>query len=75
MRDSRYIYQSKLDKACFQHDIAFRDSKDLTKKTASDKMLCDKAFNIAKNPKYDGYQRGLSSMVYIFLNKKLLVQQ
>ena len=38
-------------------------------------MLCDKAFNIAKNPKYDGYQRGLSSMVYIFFNKKLLVEQ
>ena len=75
MRDSQYIYQSKLDKACFQHDIAFRYSKDLTKKTASDKMLCDKAFNIAKNPKYDGYQRGLSSMVYIFFNKKLLLEQ
>ena len=54
--DSRYIYQNELDKACFQHDMAYGDSKDLTRRTASDKILRDKAFNIAKNPKYDGYQ-------------------
>ena len=45
---------------------------DLTRRTAFDKMLRDKSFNIAKNPKYDGYQRGLSSMVYKFLIKNPL---
>ena len=44
--------------------MAYRDFKDLPKKTASDKVLREKAFNIAKNAKYDGYQRGLASMVY-----------
>ena len=68
--DSRYIYQNKLDKACFQHDMAYGDFKDLARRTASDKVLRDKAFNIAKNPKYDGYQRGLASMFYKFLDKK-----
>ena len=47
-RDSRYIYQNILDKACFQHDMAYGDFKDLTRRTASDKILCDKAFNVAK---------------------------
>ena len=69
-RDSRYIYQNKLDKACFQHDMAYGDFKDLTRRTASDKLLRNKAFNIAKNPKYDGYERGLVSMVYKFFDKK-----
>ena len=64
--DSRYIYQNKLDKACFQHDMAHGDFKDLTRRTVSDKIWCDKAFNIAKNPKYDG----LASMVYKFFDKK-----
>ena len=63
--DSQYIYQNMLDKACFQHDMAYGDFKDSTKSTASDKVLHEKVFNIAKNPKYDGYQRGLDSMVYI----------
>ena len=53
--------------------MACGDFKDLTRRTASDKILRDKAFNIAKNPKYDGYQRGLDSMVYTFMDKKLLV--
>ena len=53
--------------------MACGDFKDLTSRTASDKILRDKAFNIAKNPKYDGYQRGLDSMVYTFMDKKLLV--
>ena len=44
--------------------MTYEDFKDLTRRTASDKIFCDKAFNIAKNPKYNGYQRGLSSMVY-----------
>ena len=50
--DSRYIYQNKIDKVYFQHDIAYGDFKDLIRRTASDKILRDKAFNIAKNPKY-----------------------
>ena len=54
--DSQYIYQNELDKACFQHDMAYGEFKDLTRRTVSDKILRDKAFNIAKNPKYDGYQ-------------------
>ena len=53
-----------MDKACFAHYVAYSDSKDLTKRTVADKLLKNKAFEIAKDPKYDGYQRGLSSMVY-----------
>ena len=68
--DSRYIYQNELDNTCFQHDMAYRDFTDLTRRTTSDKILRDKAFNIAKNSKYDGCQRGLASMVYKFFDKK-----
>ena len=53
--------------------MAYGDFKDLNRRTAADKVLRDKAFNIAKDPKYDGYQRGLASMVYTFFDKKLLV--
>ena len=67
--DTSYIYKNEFDKACFQHDMAYGDFKDLKRRTASDKILRDKAFNIAKNPKYDGYQRGLASMVYKFFDK------
>ena len=69
-RDSQYIYQNELDKACFQHDMVYGDLKDLSRRTASDKILHDKAFDIAKNRKYDEYQRGLASVVYKFFNKK-----
>ena len=51
------------------HDIAYGDFKDLARRTASDKILRNKAINIAKNPKYDEYQRGLASMVYNFFDK------
>ena len=68
--DTSYIYKNELDKAFFQHDMAYGDFKDIKRRTASDKILRDKAFNIAKNPKYDGYQRGLASMVYKFFDKK-----
>ena len=68
--DTNYMYKNELDKACFTHDAAYSDSKDLTKRTVADKILRDKAFNIAKDPKYDGYQRGLASMVYRFFDKK-----
>ena len=71
--DSRYIYRNDRDKTCFQHDIAYGDFKDLRKKTAADKVLRGKAFNIAKNLKYDGSQRGLASMVYNFFDKKAVV--
>ena len=50
--------------------MAYGDLKDLAKVTAADKVLRDKAFNIAKDPKYDGYQRGLASITYKFFNKK-----
>ena len=68
--DSRYIYRNELDKACFQYDMACGVFKDLARITASDKVLRDKAFNIAKNPKYERYQRVLASMVYKFFDKK-----
>ena len=66
--DLRYICQKELDKACFQHDMAYRDFKDLTRRTAFDKISRDTAFNILENLKYDEYQRGLTSMVYKFLD-------
>ena len=67
--DSRYIYQNELGKACFQHDMAYGGFKDLTRRTASDKVLYIKAFNIAHKPKYDGYQRSLASIAYTFFDK------
>ena len=68
--DTNYIYKNELDKACFAHDAAYSDSKDLTKRSVSDKILRNRTFNNAKDPKYDGYQRGLASMVYNFFDKK-----
>ena len=53
--DSRYSCQNELDKACFQHDMACGDFKDLTRRTTSNKMLRDEAFDIAKNPKHSRY--------------------
>ena len=67
--DTNYIFKNGLDKACFAHDAAYSDSKDLTKRTVADKILRNQSFNIAKDPKYDGYQRGLVSMVYKFFDK------
>ena len=68
--NTNFIYKNELDKACFQLDMAYGKSKDLVKRTQSDKVLRDKAFKIASDPKYDGYQRGLASMVYKFFDKK-----
>ena len=65
------MYKNELDKACFVHDAAYSDSKDLTRRTVADKILKNKAFDIAKDPKYDGYQRGLASMVYKFFDSKV----
>ena len=67
--ESRYIYLIKLDKACFQHDMAYRDFKDLPRRTSFDKVLCDKVFSLAKNSNYDGYQSDLASMAYKFFDK------
>ena len=64
-----YFYRNELDKACSQQDMAYGKSKDLTKRFQSDKVLRDKAFKIASDPKYDGYQRELASMVYKFFGK------
>ena len=62
---------NELDKACFTHDAAYSDSEDLTKRTIVDKILKNKAFDIAKDPKYDGYQRGLASMIFKFIYWKV----
>ena len=68
--DLRYIYKNELDKVYFQHNMVYGDFKDLAKRTAADKLLKDKTFSIAKDCRYDGYQRGLASMVYKFFDKK-----
>ena len=65
-RHTNYIYKNELDKACFQHDMHYGDFKDLGRRTQSDKVLKNKASENSSNPKYDGYQRGLASMVYNF---------
>ena len=64
-----HLYGNELEEACFAHDAKYSDSKDLAKRTISDKILKDKACEIAKSPKYDGYQRALASMVYNFENR------
>ena len=70
--DTRYIYRNELDKACFQHDAVYADNKDLLNRTRADKILRYKAYGSASNPQYDGYQRGLASMVLNFLTQKHL---
>ena len=69
-RNTDFIYKNWLDKACFQHDTACCKSKDLVGRTQSDKVLRDTAFKIGSDPKCDGYQRGLASIVYKFFDKK-----
>ena len=61
--NTNFIYKNDLDKALFQYDMAYGKSKDLARRTQSDKVLRDKAVKIANNPKYDRYQRGLASVV------------
>ena len=63
-----YINKNDLDKAYFQHDMAYVKYEDLTKRAQSDQVLRDKNFKIASNSKYDGHQRGLASMIYKFLD-------
>ena len=65
-----FISRDEFDKACFQYDMAYGKSNDLVKRTQSDKVLRDKAFKIISDPKYDGYQRRLASMIYTFCDKK-----
>ena len=72
--DSIYIYQNEPVKVCFQHGMAYGDVKDLPRRTAFDEILHDKAFNIAENPKYDGYQWGLASVVYKCFDKKTSIK-
>ena len=68
--NTNFIYKNELDKACFQQDMAYGKTKYLTKRTQSDKGLKDKTFKISSDPRYDGYQRGLTSMFYNFFDKK-----
>ena len=68
--NTNFIYKNEPDKPCFQHDMAYGKTKDLAKKTQLDKVLKYKAFKIASVPRYDGYQRGLASMVYKISDKK-----
>ena len=72
MQDDRlnHIYKNELDKACFQHDMAYNKYKYLEKGTQSNVVLKNKAFKIASNPRYDGYQRALASMVWKPFDKK-----
>ena len=68
--DTDYIYKNELGKACFAHDAADSDFKDIKNRTAADNILRDKSYNIAKDPKSYGSQRGLPSMIYKFFDRK-----
>ena len=72
---SRYIYRSELGKNCFQHDMTYGDFQDLPRRKVSDQVIRDKAFNVPKNPKYDGYQRRLALLVYKFFDKNFNLLQ
>ena len=61
--DTRLLYRNELDKACFKHDAAYAKYKDVENRSISDQKLRNSAYDIASNPNYDGYQRGLASMV------------
>ena len=69
--DTRLIYRNELDKACFKHDAAYAKYKDVENRLISDQKLRNSAYDIASNPKYDSYQRGLASMVYKFFDSKV----
>ena len=68
--NTEFTYKNELYKAYFQHNMVYGESKDLAKRTKSEKVLRDKAFEIASDPKCDRYQRGLVSMVYKFFDQK-----
>ena len=69
--DTHLLYRNELDKACFKHDAAYAKYKDVENRLISDQKLRNSAYDIASNPKYDGYQRGLASMVYKFFDSKV----
>ena len=66
----KHLYRNELNKDCFAYDAAYSDSKDLAKKTISEKILKDRVYEIARNRNYNGYQRTLASMVYKLFDKK-----
>ena len=72
MKDGKlsHIYKNELDKACFQHDTAYNKYKDLKRRTQSDIVLKNKAYKIAVNPRIDGFQKALASMVWKFFDKR-----
>ena len=65
------LYRNELDKACFKHDATYAKYKDVENRLISDQKLRNSAYDIASNPVYDGYQRGLASMVYNFFDSKV----
>ena len=69
--DTRLLHRNELDKACFKHDAAYAKYKDVENRLISDQKLRNRAYDFASNPKYDGYQRGLASMVYAFFDSKV----
>ena len=69
--DTHLLYRNELDKACFKQDAAYAKYKDVENRLISDQKLRKRAYDIASNPKYDGYQRGLASMVYKFFDSKV----
>ena len=71
--NTNFIYKNEVDNACFQHDMAYGKSKDLAKITQSDKVLRDKGFKIASDPKCGGYQRGLASIIFLIKNPLCLI--
>ena len=66
----KHLYRNKLDKSCFAHGAAYSESKNLAKRSISDRILKDGAYEITRNHGYDGYQRALASMGYTFFDKK-----
>ena len=66
----KHLYRNELDKPCFAHEAAYSDSKDLERRTISDKALKYRGYEIVRNRGYDWYQRALASMVYKFFDKK-----
>ena len=69
--DTHLLYINELDKTCFKHDAAYAKYKDVENRLISDQKLRNSAYDIASNPKYDGYQRGLASMVYKYFGSKV----
>ena len=71
MKDGRlsHILKNRVDAACFQHDSAYAECKDRANRKQSDTVLKNKALKIATDPRVNGYQRGLASMVYKFFNE------